>query len=175
MIQLACSYVFIFFEESECANAAKNYDFVQPRNRQFVMLEPTIDRTTRKTPIVPLTLSTSKASKKPATIVPLVKSQSRRSLWIFIGLSFCVLLCYLGFLGYKRIRSMLHPDSSNGDHSQPSNRDGSLASVRSSMTSTYPDTKPIDTSTIPHDPPKSSPATTKVRSQHLRLGLLEDD
>lgn len=139
------------------------------------MLEPTKDKTIRKMPLVPLAISTMKTSKKPAAIVPLAGSQSRRLLWILMALAFCALLGSVGFFGYKRIRSMLYPDGSNGDHSQPSNRAGSLVSVDSTVISTYSEAKPIDTSTVPQDLPKSSPATTKVRSQHLRLGLLEDD
>lgn len=136
------------------------------------MLEPTKDVATRKLPVVPFT------SKKRTTSTPAAKPQSRRGLWLLIAVSFSLLLGSVGCFAFKHIRSISHPDSSTAGPSQVSNRVGSLATIDSDMVSTYPDAKPIDTSMVPqnqHDPSPSSPAPSKVRSQHLRLGLLEDD
>jgi hypothetical protein len=105
-------------------------------------------------------------------------SQSRRWLWILIVFISFLLVGFIGYFGLKQILLSLHRHSSDRDNSRLSNRHDSHATIVSNMTTLDPSTKQINTSIDPHnqyDNSPDSPSRVKVRSQHLRLGPLDEN
>ena len=175
----------IFLEEDECALAASNYDFLKPRNRQFIIVEPISQK---QSAIKSSTLLTSSASilVKTTTTVPLRKtttslpsgSQSRSWLWIFGSFIALLLVSSIGYFGFKQILLTFYQRSLTGDKLHSLSRTSSDTTIESNMIVEDPDTKRISSSSVledHYDNASASPQRVKIRGQHVRLGPFNED
>jgi len=102
------------------------------------------------------------------------ESQSRRWLWILIAFSFFLLLGFIGYFGIQQILFRFHRHSLKNDQFRSSRRSGSYSTIKPNMATI----DQIDTPVTPRSDygnSPTSPARIKSRSQHVRLGPLEDD
>lgn len=183
--------VFMLFKEDECTIAARNYDFLKPRNRKFVISEPInenfiekISKTSSKTTTLGLfemkttiLLSQSTTSLSMLTTSSLSQEpQSRRWLWILIALTFFLVLSSIVFFGIKGILSRFYQNSTNKNQFRSSKRGGSYAAIKSNRATIDLNKKQIETPVTPYDQYKNTPTTPtrKIRSQHIRLGPLDE-
>jgi hypothetical protein len=88
---------------------------------------------------------------------------------------FFLFLGFIGYFGFKQTLSRFYRHSLKNEKFRSSNRGGSYATIESNMTTIDPNTKRLDTAIIPSNEYDNSPGRIKVRSQHLRLGPLEED
>jgi hypothetical protein len=121
-------------------------------------------------------LTTTLSSRSTTSLTS--QTQSRRWLWILIALSFFLLLGFIGYFGFKQILLTFYRSSLNNNQFHSSSRKDSYATIKSNKTAPHPETKQIDTPITPsnqYDNSPVSPTRIKIRSQHLRLGPLDED
>lgn len=175
------SILIYFFVEDECTHAINNNSFLRPHDRHFIIAEPiTIQSTTVST-----TKSKSKVAKtmtalqqSTSVIILSPKSKSRKWLWILAVLIGFTLAGFLSYFGFKQKLMKFMRLSLDSDRTLLSSRSDSSTTLASDMPPIYPNTKQISS---PNSQPSSydnsprSPKRTKIRSQHIRLGALEED